>query len=67
MIGIIREYFIGAFLNDSKVTENLHTITKCLIELSSGDRVLRKVLKQFTVEIGGIHRHIRKEANVYYR
>lgn len=49
IIGIIREYLIGAFLNDSKVTENLHTIIKCLIELSSGDRVLRKLLKQFTV------------------
>lgn len=49
------------------MTENLHTITKCLIELSSGDRVLRKMLRQFTLEIGGIHRHITKEANVYYR
>ena len=69
IVAIIREYFISAFMNDSKVSENLCSITKFLIVLSSGDRVLKKLLRQFTVELGSIHRHLssRKEVNSFYR
>ena len=27
IIGVIREYFVSTYLNESKVTENLYTIT----------------------------------------
>lgn len=54
-------------MSDSKVSENLYVITKCLVVLSSGDRVLRKMLKQFTIDLSSVHRHLRKEANMFYR
>ena len=54
-------------MNDLKVSESLYTITKCLIALSSGDRVLTKLLREFSINLTEIHRHIRKEATTFYR
>ena len=60
VVGIIREYFITAFMNDQKVTDSLSTIIKCLIVLSSGEKVLKKLIKQLRIELGTIHRHVRR-------
>ena len=67
VVAILREYFITGYLNEYKVSESLYTITKCLIALSSGDRLLRKFFSQFTIELTSMHRHIRKEATAFYR
>ena len=68
VIGVIREYFISASMNEQKkVSESLYTIIKCLISLSSGEKVLKKVFRQFTMDLSVIHRHVRKEASAYYK
>ena len=67
VVAILREYFITGYMNEYKVSESLYTITKCLIALSSGDRLLKKIMRQFGVELSSIHRHIRKEATAFYR
>lgn len=54
-------------MNEYQVSESLYTITKCLIVLSSGERLLKKLLKQFNVELTTIHRHVKKEATTFYR
>lgn len=36
-------------MNDYKVSESLYLITKLLKVLSSGDRLLKKLLRQFSV------------------
>ena len=40
---------------------------KSLVSLSSGERVLKKVLKQFSYELTSIHRHLKKDVNIFYR
>lgn len=50
-----------------KVSESLYSIIKCLVPLSSGERVLKKVLRQFTMDLPALHRHLRKEVNAFYR
>lgn len=35
--------------------------------LSSGEKVLKKVLNQYRVELTSIHRHLRKEASIFYK
>lgn len=60
VVAILREYFITGYMNEFKVSESLYTITRCLIALSSGDRLLRKLLMQFGLELTSLHRHIRK-------
>lgn len=47
-------------MNEYKVSESLYSITKLLIALSSGDRLLKKFLRQYSVELTTIHRHVRK-------
>ena len=49
IVSILREYFITGYMNQYKVSESLYTITKCLIALSSGDRLLKKLLRQFGI------------------
>lgn len=60
VLAILREYFISAYMNEYKVSESLYSIIKCLIKLSSGEKVLKKILKQFNVELSSIHRHVKK-------
>lgn len=60
IVAILRESFITGYMNDYKVSESMYTITKLLIALSSGDRLLKKLLRQFSVELTSIHRHVRK-------
>lgn len=36
IIAVIREYFISSFMNEFKVSDSLHIITKSLVSLSSG-------------------------------
>lgn len=60
IVGIIREYFITGYMNDYKVSESLYTVTKLLIGLTSGDRVLKKFLMQFNIDLCALHRHVRK-------
>ena len=43
-----------------KVSESLYSIIKCLIPLSSGERVLRKVLRQFSFDLPNLHRHVKR-------
>ena len=54
-------------MNEFKVSDSLHIIMKSLVSLSSGERVARKVLKQFSLELTSIHRHLKKDVNVFYR
>lgn len=54
-------------MNDYQVSESLYTITKCLIVLSSGERLLKKLLKQFNVELSSIHRSTKRETTTFYR
>lgn len=49
IIAILREYFLSAYMNEYQVSESLYTIMKCLIVLSSGERLLKKLLKQFNI------------------
>lgn len=35
--------------------------------LSSGEKVLKKILRQFSIELSSIHRHVKKEACAFYR
>ena len=66
-ITIIREYFISASLIGFKVSESLYSIITCLIALSSGAKVLKKILKQFTLELTNIHKHLKPETCLFYR
>ena len=54
-------------MNDFKVSDSLHIIIKSLVSLSSGERVAKKVLKQFSYELTLIHRYLKKDVNVFYR
>lgn len=54
-------------MNEFKVSDSLHIIMKSLVSLSSGEKVARKVLKQFSLELTSIHRHLKKDVNVFYR
>ena len=47
-------------MNGTKVSDSLSTIIKCLIVLSSGEKILKKMIKQFKLELGTIHRHVRR-------
>ena len=67
VLAIVREYFVSASLVGYKVSESLYSIIKCLVPLSSGEKVLRKVLRQFTYDLPNLHRHLRKEVNAFYR
>ena len=60
IISILREYFLSAYMNEYQVSESLYTIMKCLIILSSGERLLKKLLKQFNVDLSSIHRQVKK-------
>jgi len=51
----------------NKISENVYNIIKCLVALSSGERVLSKILKEFSLDLPGLHRHLRKETNAFYR
>ena len=51
---------ISASLVGPKVSESLYSIIKCLIPLSSGERVLKKVLRQFSYELPNLHRHLKR-------
>jgi hypothetical protein len=66
-LAIVREYFVSASLVGYKVSESLYSIIKCLVPLSSGERVLRKVLRQFTYDLPNLHRHLKREVNAFYR
>jgi hypothetical protein len=44
----------------NKISENVYNIIKCLVALSSGERVLGKILKEFSLDLPGLHRHLRK-------
>lgn len=50
-----------------KFSESLYNILKCLVALSSGEKVLRKVLHQFSVELSTHHKHLRKDSCQFYR
>jgi hypothetical protein len=50
-----------------KFSESLYAILKCLVALSSGEKVLRKVLHQFSVELSTHHKHLKKENCQFYR
>lgn len=50
-----------------RFSESLYNILKCLVALSSGEKVLRKVLHQFTVELSSLHKHLRKDNCQFYR
>lgn len=50
-----------------KVSDSLHVIIRSLVSLSSGEKVVKKILRQFNVELTIIHRHLKKEINAYYR
>lgn len=67
ILAVIREYFISSFMNEFKVSDSLHIIMKSLVSLSSGERVARKVLKQFSLELTSVHRHLKKDVNIFYR
>jgi hypothetical protein len=67
MIAVIREYLVSAYMNEFKVSESLFVIIKCLIILSSGERVIRKILKQFHIELIPIHRHLKNDICIFYR
>lgn len=54
-------------MNEFKVSDSLHIIMRTLVSLSSGERVAKKVLKQFSYELTTIHRHLKKDVNVFYR
>jgi hypothetical protein len=54
-------------MNEFKVSDSLHIIMKSLVSLSSGERVARKVLKQFSLELTSVHRHLKKDVNIFYR
>ena len=64
VIAVIREYLISASFG-SKISESLYSIIKCLIPLSSGERVLKKILRQFTLDLPGLHSHLKKEVNCF--
>lgn len=67
IIAVVREYFISSFMNEFKVSESLHVIIRSLVSLSSGERVVRKILRQFSLELTTVHRHLKKDVNVFYR
>lgn len=67
IIAVVREYFISSFMNEFKVSDSLHIIIKTLVSLSSGERVVKKILRQFSYELISIHRFLKKEVNVFYR
>ena len=60
IVGIVREYFITGYMNEYKVSESLYSITKSLINLTSGERVIKKLLIQFNIDLCSIHHHVRK-------
>jgi hypothetical protein len=60
IIAVIREYLISTFINEIKVSDSLHIIIKTLVSLSSGERVVKKILRQFCYELTTIHRHLKK-------
>ena len=64
---ILREYFLSAFMLGNKLSESVHSIIKCLVALNSGDKVLRKLLKQFYFEPTSIHKHMPKDSALFYR
>ena len=35
--------------------------------MSSGERLLKKMLKQFSIELSSIHRQVKHEATIFYR
>jgi hypothetical protein len=49
------------------VSESLYLIITCLIALSSGVKVLKKILRQFTLELNNIHKHLKAETCLFYR
>lgn len=67
VIAVIREYLISALMVGFKFSESLYNILKCLVALSSGEKVLRKVLHQFSVELSTHHKHLRKDSCQFYR
>ena len=67
VIAIIREYLISAMMTGFRFSESLYNILKCLVALSSGEKVLRKVLHQFTVDLSSLHKHLRKDNCQFYR
>jgi hypothetical protein len=67
IIAVIREYFVSIFINESKVSDSLHIVMKSLVSLSSGERVVKKILRQFSYDLTAIHRHLKKDVNLLYR
>lgn len=66
-IALIREYCVANASHEVRVNETSHTIIKCLIKLYSGDRLLKTLLKQYSVDLLLMHKHARRESNPYYR
>jgi len=67
VIAIIREYCLANASHEVRVSETLHTIIKCLVKLYSGDRLLKTLLKQYSIDLLALHKHARRESNPYYR
>ena len=40
---------------------------KSLVLLSSGEKVVKKILRQFSYDLTVIHRHLKKDVNLLYR
>jgi hypothetical protein len=54
-------------MNESTVSDSLHIVMKSLVLLSSGERVVKKILRQFSYDLTVIHRHLKKDVNLLYR
>ena len=54
-------------MHDFKVSDSLHIVVKSLVSLSSGEKVLKRILRQFSLELTAIHKNLKKETNVLYR
>lgn len=67
VIAIIREYLISALMTGFKFSESLYNILKGLVALSSGEKVLRKVLRQFSIQLSSHHKHLKKDNCQFYR
>jgi hypothetical protein len=59
VVTILREYLISASMGACKVSENLPLILTNLIALSSGERVLKNILRQFCLNLTKIHGHLK--------
>ncbi len=58
---------MSIFMNESTVSDSLHIVMKSLVLLSSGERVVKKILRQFSYDLTVIHRHLKKDVNLLYR